>query len=67
MSEHGSEQRCIVTLDIESLGFRSADDAGRLVIDEIAQGAAIDVEAPDKVSLKLEPFETCVIVLRRTG
>ena len=67
MSEHDAVQRCVVTLDLGSLGFDPDGRQSDLLIDEIAQSTPISVEAPNEVALELKPFRTCIIVVRRTS
>jgi hypothetical protein len=61
MSTSKIEQECILSLDLESLGFKGYE----LLVDEIAQSVSLDLRKPNQISLKLKPFKTCIIALRK--
>lgn len=66
LSEHSQEQSCVLTMDLESLGFKPSEIPPRFLVDEIAQGAPVRTVGPNKVAVSLKPYRTCIIAVRKS-
>lgn len=61
MSEAGREQECVVDIDLRHLDF----GAGSFSIEEVARNTPLDIGADGKVGLKLKPYKTCIIAVKK--
>ena len=58
-----NEQEIQFEIDFKALGI----DSQACAVSEIARSIPLDFEAPNKVKLKLEPFKTSIIAVKKTS